>query len=353
MDILELVQALSTGRFDDLIGCVEDDHVDFKEQPYQTATEKGKYALLEDVSAFANHEGGAIVLGCRTKSGDLEGDIVEEIRPVPREQLDFETYRSLLNAHIHPQVKGITFSFFPITEGSDKGLGAIEIPVGATSDKPHLIAHVISEDSGRKNTTKYALVTRTGARNSPYPVATIHGLIKIGTSVGSLDASVRNIERRLAEIMAQNELAVKADDQIPLDSNRKSFLRSLPGLLDATGFAGVPALVLAAFPSERVECRGIYDNSSDISSAFDNPPELRQSGFDLSISGYAEIVEGTARRKVAMGYKVTQLTVSGRLTAVVRADEDFLAWAQNRQPGKPIHYRSWILTEVTFLFEIG
>jgi hypothetical protein len=331
-------------------GSLETEEVDFKSEPYQLSTERQKYSLLEDVTAFANYEGGLIIIGCRTESAEAEGDIVTELRLIQRNLINQDSYRSLCNEFIYPPIGGLKFFFFGGPAPEDRGLAVISVPKASEAERPHLIAHSISSDSERKMTTRYALVSRTGPRNSPFPVQSLHGLIRLGSVIANFEPSLKFIEQQIVSLNQKAELENTRPRQIELSQNRKTFLESLPDFLKDIGRANKATLVLAAFPSIKMTLPEIYDGASNLSATFDNAPMLRENGFGFSISQPAQIANGVARRKLRPSNKATQLSNSGRLLVAVPADENFLAWAQHRAEDEPIRYRSYILAEACYLF---
>ena len=54
----EVVTILESGNFDDLIGVVEDEYVEAKQEPYQLVDEHNKQELAKDISGMANSKGG-------------------------------------------------------------------------------------------------------------------------------------------------------------------------------------------------------------------------------------------------------------------------------------------------------
>src|SRR5438552_2652396 len=93
---VELMEALVAHQFDRLVGTVESDWVDFKEQPYDLSTPAGKWELAKDVAAFANQQGGCIVLGVRTEKSDQERrDVATAIHEIPKGLIDRSRYRDV------------------------------------------------------------------------------------------------------------------------------------------------------------------------------------------------------------------------------------------------------------------
>jgi hypothetical protein len=351
LKVTEIDEILRSQNFPELLDVLETDEVDFKDQPYLVDTDRQKYDLVEDVTAFANHEGGVLVLGCRTAPAlDREGDFVTDIRPFSQDLCQFEVWRSVCNTLIYPQIKGLKFLFHELSDDPSRGLVSIVIPKSSEADRPHLLAHILNEETERKVTTKYGLVIRTGARNSAYLVQNIHALIQSGSAVSKVERSLESIEQKLAIILQKEQDGDDLRAKFSRSNNKRKFLEKVPAFLESIGRGESPTLLLGAYPSEAIVVNEIYDGASSVSKAFDKPPELRENGFGLSTYNPSELVDGVARRAMGGYRKARQLSNSGKLLVAVPADEDFLAWAINRRPGYAIRYRSYVLAEATYLF---
>jgi hypothetical protein len=63
----ELLAHLEAGNFEAIVGTTEDRRIDFKGQPYDLGSERGKYELAKDVASFASGRlSAAIVIGVAT-----------------------------------------------------------------------------------------------------------------------------------------------------------------------------------------------------------------------------------------------------------------------------------------------
>ncbi len=92
---------LSDEEFEKLIQQPEGPMLDYKRALYNDAkfTMEGKYELAKDVSAFANTDGGKIILGIKDKTLKKVG--------VNLENVQIETMYNILATHINPPVVGI------------------------------------------------------------------------------------------------------------------------------------------------------------------------------------------------------------------------------------------------------
>src|SRR5437867_1462031 len=99
----EIQAILDNGTFEELIGTVEDEHLECKSAPYQLAHDHQKQEIAKDVSALVNKsgrlgaDGGYILIGPQTgKSPEHHGDIVESISVFPEAFVPLPQYHAVL-----------------------------------------------------------------------------------------------------------------------------------------------------------------------------------------------------------------------------------------------------------------
>src|SRR5688500_9172357 len=90
----DILGILISGDFNQLLGVIEDEYVEFKEQPYRLDNEERKMELAKDVSAVANVHEGVIVIGPRTDQVNpaVPQDEVVAISPFGPDLVDLEQY---------------------------------------------------------------------------------------------------------------------------------------------------------------------------------------------------------------------------------------------------------------------
>ena len=100
-------EALRAKEPERLLGLAECDWLDVKGGVYVLDQPYGAEELIKDVAAFANAEtGGVLVVGFSTRT-EHGVEILDQIRPVPRELVDLDRYRKLLR-RIIPLPRGVT-----------------------------------------------------------------------------------------------------------------------------------------------------------------------------------------------------------------------------------------------------
>jgi predicted HTH transcriptional regulator len=92
-------EILNSGKLNDFIGRAESGEVDFKKQGYNLSSVKGKFELSKDISAFANSEGGIIILGVETKTSEQSKlDIVRRLSPIRIDDFDNSQYMQIIES---------------------------------------------------------------------------------------------------------------------------------------------------------------------------------------------------------------------------------------------------------------
>ena len=67
LSLAEITTILQAGDFNQLIGGLEDEHLECKREPYKLQLDTEKMELAKDVSALLNADGGIILVGVRTE----------------------------------------------------------------------------------------------------------------------------------------------------------------------------------------------------------------------------------------------------------------------------------------------
>jgi hypothetical protein len=199
LSLVELKQVIELSDFDKVLGEIEGQCLDAKEQPYRFEDGSDiKREFAKDVSAFANSRGGAILVGLRTKTGPFQyGEEVEIIRPIPVAFFDPDQHRKILAEWLYPQPIGIEIVFKPFGNDPNKGVGVIFVPPQDDLTKPFLIKRVIGET---KKTSELLIgfVERRVDGTEVRTVADLHHALKIGLNLErELLGRISNLEAKV------------------------------------------------------------------------------------------------------------------------------------------------------------
>ena len=341
-------EILESKAYHDLVGVVETDEVEFKQEPYQLDKNPQKQELAKDVSGLANSKGGVIVIGVKTeKHPSLPHEQAIEVSPfpIPSSGGDMEQqYRNILKDWIFPAIK--TEVRLHLVEESQSGTSlkfvlAIFIPE-QRENLPFLINQYIGEN-GKKEGKEivFGYVERHGPGVIPRTVSELHRLLNRGIFADEvINGKFEVILDQLSKITAQ-EAEITKTNQI-MNQHVKDTLTALDR-------ANKPTILLAAFPHGETTIPTLFQSrESEIVQLLLNPPALRNLGFDLRVGSFPNIREGQVRRSVAPGWKVLDLWKDGSIIFGAAGDGDFLCWGNAN--GTTLIINPLALIESTSLF---
>jgi hypothetical protein len=239
--------------------------------------------------SFANVDGGIIVLGVRTEKSQLHhGDEVISVSPFDRPLVDADQYHKIIEQRIYPSPERISIEWHQTDDGSGKGIASIVIPTQRHDRRPFLIREHVEDNS--KTGLLFAHYERRRDTNRPSKIEEIHSLIRDGVLLQNIldlrERSEREVERTLVT-------PVEAVDR---SGERNAAINEA---IEAIGLTDSPIFAMVCFPNYskvqgaiRIDLHGIKDIVED-------PPILRDAGFDLRVGQTSRIIEGRIRRSVS------------------------------------------------------
>ncbi|MDB5986380.1 MAG: hypothetical protein JWR16_1433 [Nevskia sp.] len=311
--------------FHELVGQVENDVLDCKKQPYKVAEDAGKRELAKDVVAFANNQGGYVIIGIRTaKSTTSFGDEVVDLHPLDRDLVNTDQYGSIVRSWVFPDVQGLSIEWIPSAPAdAAKGFVVVRVPPQKASAKPFLIKRVI--DGAKVVETLFGYAERKGDKNLPLTVEELHKYLNLGLSYE------RTIDERFAaiELLLANVLAARQQDTMRKHSTELAQQR-IEHVLDFGTLRGNPALVLAAVPEPSMSLRSIWlKTNGSIRRLLENPPDSRDAGWNMQTLDSPRIEAGECIRVSNGTVKVIDLYRDGMLVLAAAADEQYLGWGRH------------------------
>jgi hypothetical protein len=325
LSLAGIAQLISENGFDQLIGELEGDHLDVKEQPYQFGTQSNhaKRELAKDISAFANAAGGYIVIGLTTAPASTHptGQITG-IKPIPRHLIDIDQYYKLINAWIHPQPAGISITLHDHGEDPTHVIGIIAIPPQDPGAKRFLIMKTVDDTKTTDITIGYAERRRDTAKH--LTVVELQHALRIGLNMErELLGRLQNIEKTIEEYFQTKTTA---------EDTHGAYLATKLRVGTITGHETVketPRLVLSAKPVGNTSLRSILSASPDsIRRSLAMPTSIRPGGWSLYTGDQPHLINGQYLQ-VDSGGAVVNLYRDGTLLSAIRIDRNNLAWADN------------------------
>jgi hypothetical protein len=339
--LADLNDLIATRNFSELVGKVENEWFDAKDQPYDVDENDGKREIAKDVAAFANKSGGLIIIGLRTnKSTQHFGDEVVKVRPIEQNRIDSGRYRDILAAWIFPPVVGIQFEWLATRDDVSRGLFVIRIPPQAEELLPFLVVRTV--ESGKVVETFFGYAERRGEVNAPLGIVDLQRALRTGLNFE------RHLDQRLSAIEANLSNAPSRSNNS--DQERQEKLKTrMSSAVAASDFAEDRALVLAARPSTDNDLQTIFSARDDsIRRKVERPPIFRDHGWDLVTGGYAQIIRGEMIR-ISGFRKIIDLYRDGTLVFACAANEDFLSWTSKVEQ---MQIHSMALIEICYNFAV-
>lgn len=174
LDRERTIDLLRGGRADVLLGQTEYAWMDFKREGYKK-TDHDKFELAKDVAAFANADGGVLVLGIATvKSGAIE--TASAVLPCPPGSVSAKSYKATLMRRLHPPPEGI--EIFAVPQGSGGDVWVVAVPPQPEEFKPFLVHGAVIDDT--INDAYFSVVVRRGDDNLPTDPQAVHALMAAG-----------------------------------------------------------------------------------------------------------------------------------------------------------------------------
>jgi hypothetical protein len=170
-------EALRADQPEGLVGLPECAWLDVKGEIYVLDTPYGVEELLKDVAAFANAQGGGMLLvGFSTRKENGQ-EIIDLVRPVPRAVVDIDRHRKLLD-RIIPVPRYVSVDWVDCGDG--KGILVIDVP----AQPPALLPFVVPGPArtGKDVQQAGAVPIRDGDRTRWLTMADLQRLLAAGWS---------------------------------------------------------------------------------------------------------------------------------------------------------------------------
>ncbi len=328
----ELLLALEREHFDTVLNTAESDYVDFKEAPYHLKSPNQKWELAKDVAAFANSQGGVIVMGYRTnRPQNALVDQAVQHRPIQKALINWDAYRQTIGAWVYPHIEGLTPLWFPADGAVDSGVFAIVIP-------PQLEA------------TKYFVV-----RELDRPDGTFPGALGVPTRQGDVVSwikpeTVHHLIREALGVRRSGFTRAIATDQAVLNQGQQDRVQArCLQVEDLAGWPNVPFIAFHSIPGEPIRRPNDFYAESGLRRELEHTEALRAAGFHIGTDAPVDIqIDGSLA--TAESRRALWLSPDGFFSAACRADEEFLGWYINQGGRRPIVINSRVLAEFTLEF---
>ncbi len=338
----EIKSELDTGKFDFLIGLLEDEYLDAKIGKYNISKEGEKQELAKDVSSFANRKGGIIIIGAKTSNeAAYYGRRIEKISTFPLSLINPTDYYNVIRDWIYPLPKDVDIKWVPSIEDQTKGLVYIFVPPQEDHLLPFLITKDIDPSTNRKRKEiLFGYVMRLSHASDPFSVQMIHTMLRSGKEnrwKEELNTRLAAIEDKLPPAPAALERQDHIDEIVAL---------RVKNALDGSGLTNHRVYCLVISPLQKTEVGTLLISTTEsIGKQMEHPPKLRKNGWGLFTGDRARLLNGQSRRAKSDEYSGPDLYRDGTLLFACRADEPFLGFNFGHKQLNPI-----ALVETTYVF---
>jgi predicted HTH transcriptional regulator len=191
---------LDNHAYESLIGLEEDTWLEAKgRNPYDFTTPGGRYELAKDVSAFANADGGILIVGLTTillPSAKTERITAHDF--CTQEEFSVEQYQGLIKEHVYPAIKDLRIYWSPANPEATHGLGVIEAPAQSPNHKYFLTAKVIESGSQIKQIV-FGVAKRIESSNDPLSISELHKNMQSGKN--PVPQTLARVEEKLDQLL--------------------------------------------------------------------------------------------------------------------------------------------------------
>jgi predicted HTH transcriptional regulator len=202
---VKIEKIIKSGQLSKMIDLEEDAYFEAKGgNPYNLETEKGRYELAKDVSAFANAEGGFLIIGLETKPlTEKNTDKVNGLDCIPKEKFDSKKYEGIIRKYIYPEISKLEVKWVENKDNSGNGIGCVWVPQQNLDRKFFLINKVVEKDE--KDPIKqivFGIAQRKGSSNEPLSIKDLHKKIQYG--MNTIAQRLTGIENKIDSLIDKN-----------------------------------------------------------------------------------------------------------------------------------------------------
>jgi hypothetical protein len=319
----EILTALAEGKPSRLVGTPESPQIDFKKQPYDLDSDRGKWELGKDIAGLANLAGGVLVIGVRTeKTPGNFLEIATALSPVPVARLDREKYYNIIRDIVRPAVR-FEICYFSEPGDDSKGYMTIRVEPLDEADRWALVRRMVNKED--KLVDSIGVPIRDGDQTRWLSADEVYQHLREGqrSSRGILPA-------RTLEPEATTSLS-------PEDA-----LQRLISFKDWES----PVLAWQSVPEGAVELSKRMWGNEGISQALFNPPLLRSGGFNWYFKTEPTTLDDGVL--ASDGRRAIWVRENGMVTAAaIVTQDDMLTWAMNNSAEGPYRLNPIALIEMT------
>lgn len=220
MDALD--DLFGRGELHRLVGMIESVHLEAKSIPYDLDTPFGRFELAKDVVAFANAEGGHLIIGVVTEREESSQiDRLSGLRLLSPQAIDTDQLLGILRGHVYPFPSDLTIQHHSAVSSGTDGVYVIRVPRQPRDRGPFLVLKVV-QDGAPLREIVVGYVERIGDSNEPFTGKRLQQMFKSGSD--SVAERLTRIEEKLDGISGGSVAEVVSPGRFDPDVARARIL---------------------------------------------------------------------------------------------------------------------------------
>ena len=221
----QILEILSSRIFERFKGLREGSVFEAKGKvPYDLNSAEGRYELAKDVTAFANSEGGYIVVGLQHRRLPNENtDEVHDLDLLPQIAFPTTQIAGVLKEYVHPKIKDLVIDWVPSLADETQGVGYIYIPPQPDEQKFFLVTKIL-EDSKAMRQIVVGIAVRKESANIPFTPDAVHRYIRDGYSPTA--KRLTRLEEKMDRLMSLSRPTALTAPESELDGRIRRLLRN-------------------------------------------------------------------------------------------------------------------------------
>ena len=221
---------------------------------------------------------------------------------------------------MHPPPHGVAVLVFEGQANDGKGVAAIVIDKAVMSERPYLVGKMLDENDLAIG-SYFGFFERKRDFTPPISIARIQQQLASGLQWNSIHERLSSIE---GKIDSWTTPPPKASAKFMGIEKPERETRLKKARL-AVGRDDLPIAYFMATAEGACDFPTLFKSHSErVVRLIENPPQLRQNGFELWADRTSEIVEGRLRRNMIVGHRLIELWKDGDFIFIAPGDEDFL-----------------------------
>lgn len=225
----EIQEILKSRNLAAIVGRKEDLWFDAKSGHYDLDSPIGRFELAKDASAFANAEGGFIVIGLQTKSVAQEKtEEVSGLELLAEPAFNQRKVSGVLREYLHPTIHDLSVGWVEDIAASGGGVGVIFVPEQPIDRRFVLIKHVVDSSVAVKQFV-FGFATRHDSHDPSLTVEQLHGMFQNGRTTSS--ERLKRVEGKIDHLIRLSESSYERSVPEARESSEKRAAERLKDIL--------------------------------------------------------------------------------------------------------------------------